>query len=102
MKLTQLKPEFCENIPQDLVEGVLYISMKYRTAIHKCPCGWCGWKVVTGFKTKEADQDGWHGWDDGWNFTQEGELVTLNPSVGCFQHPCKSHYYIRCNEIVWC
>jgi len=38
--------EFVDAVPAAREEGKLYISLKYRTAIHSCLCG-CGMKVVT-------------------------------------------------------
>ena len=46
MKIDKLRPEFVEYIPTVLEEGILYISMKYATAVHLCACG-CRQKVVT-------------------------------------------------------
>ena len=37
---------FVEFIPDQIEEGILYISIEYCTAIHKCICG-CGNEVVT-------------------------------------------------------
>ena len=37
----QFKLKFLDNIPDELEEGVLYISMKYHTTAHLCACG-CG------------------------------------------------------------
>jgi hypothetical protein len=87
VKATSLTPVFTEYIPSKPDEGTLYISMKFVTAVHLCACG-CKAKVVTPF-----------GPDD-WILTFDG-TVTLRPSVGNGQQPCRSHYYIRCNNIDW-
>jgi hypothetical protein len=81
-----LKPEFVEYIPKDVQEGVLYISMQYRTAVHACACG-CGEKVVTRLSPKD------------WRLTYDG-TVTLDPSIGNWNFPCRSHYFIRKNQII--
>jgi len=44
-KMVELIPEFVESVPPELEDGVIYISMIYGTAIHKCCCG-CGEKVA--------------------------------------------------------
>ena len=62
--------------------GVVYISMKYSTAIHDCLCG-CGMKVVTPIRP------------DKWTLTYDGEAISLSPSIGNWSFPCKSHYWIR-------
>lgn len=88
MKQVTLSHEFVDEIPPDIEEGRLYISIRYRTAAHLCPCG-CGTKVVTPIKPPK------------WHLTYDGETVSLKPSIGRWQLPCRSHYYIRRNQIVW-
>jgi hypothetical protein len=89
MKHSRLKTELCGFIPETLEQGVLYVSEKYSVAIHLCACG-CGEQTVTPFNCLE-----------GWGYTRDQDLVTLNPSIGNHQMPCKSHYYIRRSEVVW-
>jgi hypothetical protein len=84
----RLDPEFVENMPDELTPGKLYISTRYRTASHLCACG-CGRKVITPIKPHR------------WRFTYDGEAVSLWPSIGRWQLPCRAHYWIRDNEIVW-
>ena len=44
----KLQHKFVEFIPEVLEDGILYISLTYCTAIHKCVCG-CNNEVVTPF-----------------------------------------------------
>lgn len=88
MRLSLIRPQFVEFIPRELEEGVLYISETYRTVSHKCACG-CGEKVVT--PLSPAD----------WKLRKEGDLVTLHPSIGNWNYPCHSHYWIRRNRVQW-
>lgn len=88
MKSKELEPVFVEYVPTDLDDGLLYVSMEYATASHRCACG-CGVRVVT--PLGPAD----------WILTYDGQ-VTLSPSVGNGQFPCGSHYLIRRNRVVWC
>jgi Family of unknown function (DUF6527) len=89
MKLSTIRPEFVEFIPRELEQGVLYISERYQTASHLCACG-CGEKVVT--PLSPAD----------WRLHRDQEgLVTLHPSIGNWNHPCRSHYWIRKNWVQW-
>jgi len=90
MPISELIPAFVETMPDTLEPGVLYISLKYEVAIHLCACGWCGQKTVTPFDARY-----------GWVLTQKDSLVTLSPSIGNFQMPCRSHYWIRDNQVVW-
>jgi Family of unknown function (DUF6527) len=85
---TPLAHEFVEYIPAELAEGVLYLSIPFRTAVHRCACG-CGNKVVT--PISPAD----------WQLFYDGDTVSLTPSIGNWGFPCRSHYWIDTNEIQW-
>ena len=85
----QFKLKFLDNIPDELEEGVLYISMKYHTTAHLCACG-CGEKVVIPLNRKY-----------GWILTFDGQRISLSPSIGNYQFPCCSHYYIKENEVLF-
>lgn len=88
MKRTKiLTYRFVEYIPRDIEEGVIYISMAFSTAIHKCCCG-CGQEVVTPFGPTD------------WQLTFDGESISLDPSIGNGSFDCKSHYWIRHNKII--
>lgn len=88
MRRTALDPEFVEFIPAELDEGMLYVSMAYATTAHLCACG-CGTKIVLPLSPAE------------WRMSFDGEAVSLLPSVGNWQLPCKSHYWIKGNKIRW-
>lgn len=79
---------FVEYIPQNLEDGVLYISTKYATAVHKCCCG-CGSEVVTPLSPKD------------WYLVFDGRSVSLYPSIGNWSLACRSHYWIKNSEVVW-
>ncbi len=88
MRRTRIKPRYVELMPPSLEEGVLYISKKFSTAAHKCCCG-CGTKIVTPLKPTD------------WVLTESRAGVSLDPSIGNWNHPCQSHYVIRRNRVVW-
>lgn len=88
MKTERLKPRFVEYIPRELELGVLYISMTYSTTAHLCASG-CGNKVVLPLSPAE------------WQLYYDGRSVSLSPSVGNWDYPCRSHYWIRKNKIRW-
>lgn len=88
MKQSRIIPRFVEFIPTKLEEGILYISEKYGTAIHKCCCG-CGQEVVTPLSPAQ------------WQLRRSGDSVTLSPSIGNWNFRCKSHYWIKQNDVVW-
>ena len=45
-RIMQISHEFVEFIPEQLEQGVIYVSRRYSTASHLCCCG-CGLKAVT-------------------------------------------------------
>lgn len=88
MKQQHYTFQFVEFMPKALDEGVLYVSMTYATASHMCFCG-CGKKVVTPLSPTD------------WRLTFNGDTVSLDPSVGNWSYPCRSHYILRGNRVVW-
>lgn len=86
-----MKHCFVENIPEKskLEDNMLYISLKYNVAIHKCACG-CGNEVVTPFDEHK-----------GWILSYNGKTVSLYPSIGNWNLPCQSHYWIQKGQVCW-
>ena len=83
-----MQHRFVEIIPDAVEDGVLYISLKYCTAIHKCVCG-CGNEVVTPISPTD------------WKLIFDGKTVSLSPSIGNWSFNCQSHYWIKRNKIVY-
>jgi hypothetical protein len=81
MRHSHLEHQFVHHMPDDLEPGVLYVSMEYGTAVHRCCCG-CGEEVVTPFTPTD------------WKMTFDGETISLWPSIGNWSLPCRSHYVI--------
>lgn len=77
-----LRHKFIELVPDVLEEGVLYISIEYCSAIHKCVCG-CGNEVVTPLSPTDR------------KLIFDGKTVSLKPSIGNWNFECKSHYWIE-------
>nr|WP_315491516.1 DUF6527 family protein [uncultured Rhodoferax sp.] len=86
---TSITHKFVEFIPDALQEGVLYISLEYANAVHRCFCG-CGREVVTPISPTD------------WSISVVGGNVSLAPSIGNWSFPCRSHYWIRKNRVQWC
>lgn len=86
--LSLIEPQFVDLMPKELEFGKLYVSMTYATTQHLCACG-CGKKVV--LPLSPAD----------WNLTYDGDTVSISPSVGNWEYECKSHYWIRRNQVHW-
>jgi hypothetical protein len=88
LKLQTIRPVYVESFPDQLEPGVLYISRRFRTACHSCFCG-CGTKIVTPIRPTE------------YTLTDVNDRVSMTPSIGNWSHPCRSHYVIRDNQVLW-
>jgi hypothetical protein len=75
-------------IPTELSPGVLYVSKEFDIAAHLCACG-CGSKIKTPLGPCE------------WSIEQTAKGPSLTPSIGNWQEPCQSHYWIYRGEIKW-
>jgi hypothetical protein len=75
-------------MPRPLEEGVLYVSITHRLALHRCFCG-CGFEVATPLAPHE------------WKLGFDGETVSLSPSVGVWGLECQSHYCVKHDRVVW-
>jgi hypothetical protein len=88
MRTAFLRPEFVHAIPEKLDAGMLYVSIDFATAAHSCCCG-CGREVITPLTPTD------------WKITYNGVSISLFPSVGNWNFPCRSHYWIDDGRVVW-
>lgn len=88
MRQRVIEPRNVDAIPQSLEDGVLYVCERYGIATHKCCCG-CGEEVITPLNSAE------------WSIVRQGARVSLFPSIGNWSFPCRSHYWIKGNRVVW-
>lgn len=79
---------FVELMPSRLEPGRLYVSMEHRVTKHLCASG-CGQPVVLPLHPGQ------------WRITYDGKHVSLHPSVGNAGLPCRSHYWIHEDHVVW-
>ena len=84
----RLAVEFAEFIPEETRDGRLYVSIEHATVVHRCACG-CGSEVVTPLSPTD------------WALTYNGETASLDPSIGNWDLPCRSHYLVREGRVVW-
>lgn len=75
-------------MPKELRSGVLYVAEKFGAAAHLCACG-CGEKIRTPLSPTD------------WKLQVTEAGPTLYPSIGNWQKPCRSHYWIVRGEIQW-
>ena len=88
MKRKMIRPKFVDLIPDNITEGVLYVSIRFATATHKCACG-CSELVVTPIRPTD------------WTLIWDRDTISLWPSIGNWNFQCRSHYFIRKSKIVW-
>lgn len=74
-------------MPKEMQPSILYLSEEYGIAIHLCACG-CGSKVRTPLGPAE------------WTVEGTDQEPTLYPSIGNWQLPCRSHYWITDGEVI--
>jgi len=80
--------QFVNYVPERLDDGVLYVSIEYATVVHRCLCG-CGEEIVTPLTPTD------------WELSFDGESISLAPSIGNWNLPCRSHYWIAKNRVRW-
>jgi hypothetical protein len=88
MRQTHFSHQIVEFIPERVEEGILYVSHRYGTAVHRCACG-CGEEVVTPLGPVD------------WSIKITNGAVTLDPSIGNWSFACQAHYFIRKGRVVW-
>lgn len=86
--MNDIKLKRVSYMPKELESGVLYVSEEFGAVAHLCPCG-CGSKIRTPLGPTE------------WSIKISDKGPSLSPSIGNWQIPCKSHYWIRNGKIVW-
>lgn len=86
--MEQIKLLKVEYLPKYLEQGILYFSKEFGIAGHLCPCG-CKNKIMTPIDPSE------------WSFKEKDNKPTLYPSIGNWQLPCRSHYWITNGNIEW-
>ena len=87
-RTTTIDYSFVDYIPDQLEDGVLYVSIEFGTAAHNCLCG-CGREVTTPLSPVD------------WSLIYDGETVSLSPSIGNWSFDCRSHYWIKRNRVLW-
>ena len=113
----------------EIKHGHIYIELKTGTALHRCPCG-CNNMVYTPFVDVTAQPPAATAKDypAKWKLYRHSNttifipaptpqnpgkveilehaqdsraIVSLDPSISSPSHPCRSHYFIRKNKVIW-
>lgn len=84
----EVTPQFVDVFPDELKESILYISLRFNTAVHLCACG-CKMKTITKIAPKE------------WSLVYNGKEISLTPSIGNWNFECRSHYWVRNNKFIF-
>lgn len=88
MKVQVVRPEYVEQLPEQLSEGVLYICEEFGLTAHKCCCG-CGEDVYNKLNPVK------------WQLIKRPDgTVSLTPSIGNWNYACRSHYWIERNRVI--
>ena len=88
MRSARFKYQMVGSIPEKLQVDTLYVTMDRDVAGHLCACG-CGREVITPLSPMD------------WSITINQHGATLDPSIGNWAFPCRSHYFIWDGEVVW-
>ena len=87
-RASSYRHEFVRSFPEPLGEGVLYISVEFGSAAHRCFCG-CRHEVYTPLSPRD------------WMMIYDGETVSLDPSIGNWSFSCQSHYWLVRGQVTW-
>lgn len=88
MKAARFKHVLVDAIPEELQAGILYVAKDGDVAGHLCACG-CRREVITPLSPTD------------WSLTLTRHGATLDPSIGNWAFPCRSHYFISGGNVVW-
>ncbi len=88
MKTKKFDLKRVEYMPNELENGILYVAEEFGAAAHLCACG-CGEKIRTPLGPTE------------WRLEVSRQGPSLTPSIGNWQKPCRSHYWIRHGIVAW-
>ena len=88
MKEKQYRHTFVDSIPITLQDDVIYVCIKHKIVAHMCACG-CGHRIDTPLDPNE------------WKLSYNGESISLWPSIGNWDIPCRSHYFITNNKALF-
>jgi hypothetical protein len=74
--------------PANLEPDAVYVNEDFELASLLCPCG-CAHKITLLYP-------------DGHTVDNDGGYATVSPSIGVWDAPCRSHFYITRGHVDWC
>ena len=84
IKKVKVTVEYVDTVPDHMIQDIIYVSYKYKSAMHLCLCG-CHHKAVTPFNAKFGSN---------WTITIVDDKVTFTPSILNTNCPNNCHYVI--------
>lgn len=88
MKSKCFEHKIVDCLPEPLAPSILYTTREGDLAAHLCACG-CGQEVITPLLAT------------GWRLMLGHEGASLEPSIGNWTLPCRSHYFITGGRVIW-
>ena len=77
-----------DRTPRDLESDAIYVNDEFELATLLCACG-CGHKVTLLVP-------------DGHTVINDEGFATVRPSIGVWDAPCRSHYFVSRGVVEWC
>jgi hypothetical protein len=76
-----------DRTPATLVDGVVYHNEDFELAALSCACG-CGHRITLLVPDSHQVFD-------------HGGFATVRPSIGVFDAPCLSHFFVTAGDVEW-
>jgi hypothetical protein len=89
VRLQRIQHQFVEFVPEKLEPGKLYVSAWSTTPRTTCAPAGAAYEVVTILGPADS------------SITYNGRGVSISTSIGNSNFPCKSHYWIEDNRVLW-
>jgi hypothetical protein len=88
VKRVRFSHKVVDSLPEPLQPNTLYVTADEDVAGHLCACG-CGREVITPLSPTD------------WSISVDRRGASLEPSIGNWSFPCRSHYFIRSGAVAW-
>lgn len=87
-----IKVNSLAEIPDELKKNIYVVGKeKSKWVIFNCPCK-CGNKIQANLMMSQLPA---------WKLTTSEKTATLYPSISVHRFPCRSHFWLHKNKILW-